>query len=202
MQAIIHLIGVPLLVLNWAGMVVGIIWAVIVGEWSLLLTTVGAIIIGTICCTILLIPGMLVAAPGMMMLQKGGFLKILSIPLVLIGFGWTYVAMSAWAGGSFLYFYDRVDKEHLTLAMLFAYAVATAPWQFFAQKEAAGDPQSLAPMTAFFLQLACALAFIFIAFFDFKIKTTGLIFGAIMLVPFFIQLATLARGLRGEENYY
>jgi hypothetical protein len=97
------------------------------------------------------------------MYEKGGAARIASYPLMFVGLLWTFAVMSAWALWWFAYFLNRADPSSLVPMLLLAFSVATGPWAYMAQKEAQGGNDH-SSFTTFFLQLACALTFVMLAF--------------------------------------
>jgi len=163
MQALITLLVLPLMLLNFLGGIVGAIWLMAMGEWGVLGVALMATIFGAIACGFALMPGMLIAAPAILLYEKGGAARIASYPLMLIGLLWTFAVMSVWALGWFAYFLKRADGSSLVPMLLVAFSVATGPWAYMAQKESqGGNDQS--SFTTFFLHLACAFLFVMLAF--------------------------------------
>ncbi len=163
MQALIALLVLPLMLLNFLGGIVGAIWLMVLGEWGALGIALVATIFGAIVCGFALMPGMLVTAPAILMHEKGGAARIASYPLMFVGLLWTFAVMSAWSLLWFAYFLKRADASSLVPMLLIAFSVATGPWVYMAQKEAqGGNDQS--SFTTFFLQIACAAIFVMLAF--------------------------------------
>jgi hypothetical protein len=154
MQAFIAILFLPLMLLNFVGGIVGYIWLVFLGEWSVIGIGILATVFGAFVCSVALAPGLLVSVPAVGMYSRGGVARIASFPLMLIGLAWTFAVMCVWAVWWFAYFMSAGVLSILP-ALLVAYSVATAPWVYMAQKEAqSGDGN--AASTAFFLQLGCA----------------------------------------------
>jgi hypothetical protein len=194
MKQILLFIGLPLLILNWAGVIVGSIWLAILGEWGTLLFAILAMVLGIFACSFLLLPGLIFSAPGLLLQSKQHWLpRLTSYPLLALGALWTYFIMSAWAAGNLFYYYQRGSPENLIPSMLVAYGVATAPWSSMAQKESVSDGSSYAPMTAFFLQLASAQILVSLLIFNNRLKTALVIFLAIMAACLLFQAAVTSR---------
>ncbi len=156
MQALIAVLMLPIILLNFLGAVVGVIWLMILGEWGALGVALGATIFGAFACGLALMPGLLVAAPAMMLLEKGGGARLASYPLMFIGLLWTFVVMCAWTLFWFGYYLKQADSSSFVPMLLIAFSVAAGPWAYMAQKEAQGG-NNQSSFTAFFLQLACAV---------------------------------------------
>lgn len=172
----------------------GSIWLAILGEWWALISAVLSMIFGIFACGILLMPGLIFSVPGLSLQSKEHWLpKISSYPLLILGFLWTYFVMLAWALGNLFYMYEKASMENLIPMMLVAYGVATAPWSSMAQKEGSSDPDSYAPMTAFFLQVASATVLISLLIFHSTFDTALIGFIAVMISCLSIQAAIVIR---------
>lgn len=187
MQALITLLLLPLMLLNFLGGIVGFIWLMVLGEWRTFLVALIATIFGAIVCSFALMPGMLATAPAIMMHEKGGAARIASYPLLLVGLVWTFAVMCAWALWWFGYFMQKADSSSLVPMLLVAFTVATAPWAYMAQKEAqSGNNQS--SLSTFFLQLACAVAFVMLAFAGAQPFTALVAFLSVMSLALLLSL--------------
>jgi hypothetical protein len=201
MKNLIIVIGLPLLALNWFGMIVGSIWLAILGEWWKLIFSILSIIFGTLTCGLLLIPGLIFSGPGVLLQSKEHWVpRLASYPLLALGFLWMYFVMSSWALGNLFYLYEKASFENLIPSMLLAYGVATTPWSSMAQKEAYSDVGSYAPMTAFFLQAASAQVLVSLLIFDSKFKTSVIIFLVIMFICLVFQSAIAIREISAKNR--
>ncbi len=172
----------------------GSIWLAILGEWWALISAVFSMIVGIFACGILLMPGLIFGAPGVLLQSKVGLLpRLASYPLLILAFLWTYLVMLAWAVGNLFYFYEKASLENLIPMMLVAYGVATAPWSSMAEKEGSTDPDSSAPMTAFFLQVASATVLISLLIFHSTFNMALIGFIAVMISCLLIQAVMAIR---------
>lgn len=187
MQALITLLVLPLMLLNFLGGIVGFVWLMILGDWRSFFVALVATIFGAIVCSFALMPGMLATAPAIMMHEKGGAARISSYPLLLVGLLWTFAVMCGWALWWFAYFMQKADSSSAIPMLLVAFTVATAPWAYMAQKEAqSGNSQS--SFTTFFLQLACAVAFVMLAFAGAQPYTALVVFLSVMGLALILSL--------------
>lgn len=187
MQALIAVLVLPLMLLNFLDGIVGAIWLMFLGEWGALGIALIASIFGAMACGFALMPGMLVTAPAMLMYEKGGAARIASYPLFFAGLLWTFAVMSGWALLSFAYFLEKADASSLVPMLLIAFSVATGPWAYMAQKEAqSGNEYS--SITTFFLQIACAVILVMLAFAGAHPFTALVVFLVIMGIAFLINL--------------
>jgi len=187
MQPLIAVLMLPIILLNILGAVVGVIWLMILGEWGALGVALSATIFGVFACSFALMPGLLVAAPAMILLEKGGAARFAAYPLMFINLLWTFVVMCAWALFWFGYYLKQADVSSLTPMLLIAFSVATSPWAFMAQKEAQ-EGNNHSSNTAFFLQLACAVVFALLAFVGVHPKTALITFLIIMSATFLLNV--------------
>lgn len=173
--------------LNFFGGIIGGIWLMILGEWGAIGTALGAAIFGAFFCGFLLMPGLLFTAPGLALYERRGVLRLISYPLLLLGFLWTFIVMSIWALGMFNSFLAKSDATSLVPMMMVAFGAATGPWSYMAQQEArSGNEYS--SLTAIFLSLASAVTLFLLAFADMNTFDVFGIFLSIMGIVFFIQL--------------
>ncbi len=145
------------MLLNMLGGVVAGVWLAVLGDWKTIGTGVVGMIGGAMICSLLMLPGIVLALPAMRMWGSDSFLaRIIAVPILLVGHSWTYIVMTAWAFGAFLVLLKGVPIDDKALPyLLWAYAVATTPWVFMLQKDvqAGNDHGSI---SVFFLQIACA----------------------------------------------
>jgi hypothetical protein len=201
MQSILLILFLPIMALNFFGGIIGGIWLIILGEWGAVGMALGAAIFGAFFCSFLLMPGLLFSGPGLMLFEKKGLLRLISYPLLLLGFLWTYVVMSVWALGLFLNFLNRSDSSSLIPMMMVAFSAATGPWSYMAQQEARGGNE-YSSLTAMFLSVACAIAFFLLAFTEMKFTGVFVIFISIMGIVFFIQLVIAIKTHLVESKKY
>jgi hypothetical protein len=154
MQALLGLLLLPIAILNFAGGIVGGIWLAVLGQWSLLGVGLGAAIASTMILGLILMPGMLFAAPAAAAIDKGHyFIGTLSGIIALL---WTNVVVVAWCVVTFFYCFEQSKSGSILPYLLWAYSVATGPWTYMASREAQADPNSPSSTTAFFACLGGA----------------------------------------------
>lgn len=187
MQGLIAIFFLPLMALNFFGGIVGVIWLIVLGEWAALAVALGALILGPIVCSLALMPGLLVTAPALAMYSRGGIPRIASYPLMLVGLTWTFVVVSAWALWWFAYYLGLGAASAIVPMLLIAYGVATGPWVYMAQKEAQGG-SGHAMATAFFLQIACAIVLVMLAFLGARPETALITFLSVMMLALVLNV--------------
>ncbi|GAB3739951.1 hypothetical protein GCM10028794_24110 [Silanimonas algicola] len=186
MGALFNVLMIPLIAMNFIGGLVGVVWLLVLGQWSALGTALVLLIGGAFFCGLALLPGLLASGPALMMYDKGGASRIASYPLMLAGLLWTHSVMIVWAFGAFAYFRKLSDSGSLVPMMLIAYLVATAPWSYMAQKDVqSGNESSLASI--FFLQASCFIAAVMLGVGDAGLRSSGLMLCVIMGCAFLVN---------------
>ena len=201
MQSLLIILFLPIMALNFFGGIIGGIWLLILGEWGAVGTALGAAIFGAFFCGFLLMPGLLFSAPGLALYERKGVLRLISYPLLLLGFLWTYIVMSIWALGMFHSFLTRSDSASLVPMMMVAFGAATGPWSYMAQQEARGGNEH-SSLTAMFLSVSSAITLYLLAFTEMKIFGVFGIFLSIMGIVFFVQLFIAIKTHRDESKHY
>ncbi len=138
---------VPILILNILGGIVGGIWLMIAGEWSLLIGGLFYMMFGAMIISLLLMPGLLFAVPATTFAEKGKFTLFYIFSLLSIAYTYGLIAVSTY------YVADVAlspQSAPLWASLLWLYAVVLAPWQYMAFKE---RDNIFTGMTTFFLAL-------------------------------------------------
>ena len=187
MRSMLIILFLPVMALNFFGGIIGGIWLMILGEWGAIGTALGAAIFGVFFCGFLLMPGLLFSAPGLALYERRGVLRLISYPLLLVGFLWTFIVMSIWALGMFHSFLAKSDSSSLVSMMMVAFGAATGPWSYMAQQEARGGNE-YSSLTAMFLSLASGVTLFLLVFTEMNTFEVFGIFLVIMGIVFFIQL--------------
>ncbi len=129
-------IGVLLLVLNALGGIVSGIWLGVIGEWWALGVGLVGLFVSPFLVTILLIPGLLFAAPGSALFERGRQ----GPAMVLAGISSLYTAalIAAWGIGILHLFASRATAHSIIPLLIWSYGVASGPWSFLASKDQQG----------------------------------------------------------------
>lgn len=151
MQALLAVLMIPLIALNFAGGIAGGIWLIVEGEWQVLLACVAYGVLSPIALGLAVMPGLVFAVPSGALLERGHVVlgAILGLPAII----WTQLIM---AGSCLLVVWWVSGQWHVGAPwpyLLCAYAAATAPWTYLAQKEIQSGNDA-ASMPVFFIQLA------------------------------------------------
>jgi hypothetical protein len=146
MAALILLIVLPLMVLNFLGGMVSGVWLMILGDWGTFFFGLGYMFAGAFILSFFMLPVILLAMPAAAAGQRSAALGFaLAMPALL----WTYGLVAV----SCAYIFSAVVSQAenvLVPYLLWGYAVALAPWTFMASKE---GRDGYAGMIVFFAQL-------------------------------------------------
>lgn len=145
----------PIMILNFFAGIVGGVWLAVEGEWSLIGYGLAITVGGAFAASILLLPGIVLAAPAVAATERGN-IRIASFFGVL-SLLYTYFIMGAWAIFVFIWFAG--ETKYTIPCLLWSYSTATATWSYLAQKEASSNEYSA--ISAFFHQIGCIALMIY-----------------------------------------
>lgn len=134
---LMSLLALPVMILNFAGLIVGGGWLLFLGQWKVVLASAALTFFGNYLLIGPMLLSLVFAIPGKFVEQKGwhGLLKVLAVISGL----YTITIMTLWAFGSLAFFVKASSRHDAIIPFLLcSYAVATSPWQDMAQKEASG----------------------------------------------------------------
>jgi len=189
MEAIITLLSLPIIILNFGGGIVGGIWLLIRGKWSLVIYT---IIIGAIggswILSLILLPTLLLMPLIMRYLERGK--SFLAYIFTAISYIYTYVVMTVWCVGAFVMILNNYESGSILPYMLLAYSLATGPWTYMASQEnrSSNDGNSLgSTIPAFFSCIGAAIMMLIVFFGDPTIHNLAIGFGVTVFIAFILQ---------------
>ena len=162
--ALSAILVVPIIILNSLAGLVGGVWLLWLGEWKLVLGGFLLSVFAPFWASLLVMPGMIFAIPGIAAIERGN--TWIGTILVSLSGLWTYTVVTIWCLVAFWYVPQFGSNSDPFLPfLLFAYAVATAPWALMAQKETQSGGGSGAQLTVSGACLGCALilAYVLIA---------------------------------------
>ena len=183
--ALLAMISIPLALLNFIGGIVGGIWLGVLGEWAAIGLGIAILFIGAWAASLMLAPGMLLAAFGAAMIERGN--KFVGWLIVALSSPWTTIIIIVWQIAIFRWFGKYVDTENAIPMWLWSYGAATGVWSYMASKEPA---DSHAPITAFASQISYIVLSVCVIYLDWT--STEAIYA--MIVPLLMPLA-LAIGI-------
>lgn len=154
---------IPVFLLNLLGGVVGGVWLAALGDWGSIGWGVGAMAVGGFAVSIALLPGVLLAGPAVLCINKGW--NVPAYGLLLLSNSYTSAVMAAWCLGTLLFFGGRATTDSAIPLLLWSYSVGTGVWTWLARKDSQGGGGEASLVSAFFLQIAFIIAMTMIYFF-------------------------------------
>lgn len=198
MQAFITLLIVPFMIFNIFGGIVSGIWLAILGDWWAIGYGVAGMLLSHFFLAILLMPGLLLAAPAMYFLNKG--ITLLAAPFVLLGSLYTASLISGWCLFIFGFFLSRADYDNYFPLLIWSYGVALGPWMYLAKKEMQSGSSGGEMISIFFAQIAYIVIAISAVFFSSDVILLSVIFVCIMGVGLLIQFASAFAEIRKRKQ--
>jgi hypothetical protein len=144
MQAVLVVLIIPLIALNFLSGLAGGIWLAFRGEWALVAFGVIYMIIAPFFLGLALLPGIVFGGPAVLLAnRKHPMLAcILGIPAV----AWTFIVMMVSCLWVFLPAVHNASQSVLP-HVLWGYAMAVSPWMYMASKEQrVGDNSAAIPV--------------------------------------------------------
>jgi len=184
---IISVLSAPIMILNFLGVLVALIWLVFLGEWGLIGKGILNMIVAPWGLSIALLPGMIFAGPVFHFSQKKSNLGL--VFFAGLGSLYTILIITVWCLGV-LYFYMRgAISENFIPTLIWSYLIATGPWAYMASKDQGAGTQGLySGITTFFAQLAYLVVMILILFSPQRFVVLASVFLGIMLFGMISQL--------------
>jgi hypothetical protein len=186
MELLVKIFQLPIMLLNFFGFIVAIIWLLVIGQWGSVVAGVFTIFIASFVLGLALLPGMIISAPGIYFANRR-----ITIGIYFFGFlagVYTYAVITAWCGGVTFYFLRNAPSHAFWPLLIWSYGVATSPWTYMAQRE-----QSIAAfLAAFFAQVG----FIMMMIFGVDLVDSLQIFALVMVVGVFFHMRVLAEAQR------
>lgn len=196
MQALVVVLMVPLMLLNFFGGIGSGIWLAILGEWW----AIGYGLLGLFShflLSIVMAPGLFFAVPAAGLVEKGK--RFLALPFILLSQLYTYAVITAWCMFVFYIFMSRANQETFWPLLIWSYGVALGPWMYMAQKEQQSGTGDFSAMTTFFAQVAYIVVALVVILGSGSLIDLAVIFGGVMLVGMLIQ-SGIAFAILKEEK--
>jgi hypothetical protein len=133
-----------------------------------------------------MMPGLIFAAPALMLAQKGKL--VLAFPLMLLSQLYTYLVVTAWCIFVFIFFMSHSSSNLFWPLLIWSYGVALGPLMYMVQRENMTGNSDGAWMTTFFAQLAYVAMALTAAFAHVSWLDLAMVFGGFMLLGMVIQL--------------
>ena len=199
MAALVLLLTLPFVILNFLGGIVSGVWLAILGEWWAIGYGVLSLFVSTFILSLVLLPGVAIATPAMMLLEKGRV--VLAFPFILLSQIYTYVVISAWCLFVLYFFMSRSNSETYWPLLIWSYGVALGPWMYMAQKEAKGGTGDASAMTTIFAQLSYVAVALVLVFRGGTIVNLAMVFGGIMFFGLVVQTIVAFLASRAQSRY-
>jgi CarD family transcriptional regulator len=151
-------LALPFMLLNAFGGLVAAVWLAFEGEWFTIALGVSGIFSGPFLLGLLLLPGMVLAAPAAKALEKG--MTITFATFSAFSLLYTFAIFAVWGIVIFAYFMQNLSGSLALPTALWSYAVASGPVAFLASKER-DNPYSQLSATIFCVTCAVAMVFAF-----------------------------------------
>jgi hypothetical protein len=193
-SGLITTLSVPILILNVLGGIVGGIWLMIAGEWSLFIGGLLYMMFGAMVIGLLLMPSLLFAAPAAAFAEKRKYILFFIFGLLGIAYTYGLIAVSTY------YIADIAlssQSAPLWASLLWLYAVVLAPWQYMASKE---QDNTSTGMTTFFLALGVIALMVCIGIFGMTLGQAFPVLVVILVISLVIQLLFTYALTRAEKQ--
>ncbi len=182
----LSVLAIPLGVINMFGGIVSGIWLAILGEWGLIGYGILALILSGMGIGLAMMPGMIFAAPAVIMLEKGnklggyffGFLSSL----------YTIIVLVAWCILVLIFHTKQASHESIIPVLIWSYGIATGPIAWLAQKDLKSGNE-YAMVSTFFIQIAYLLAILGILLIGMSLLSVLFLFGITMIIGLTVQFS-------------
>jgi len=201
MEAIARLLTIvatPLSIFNMLGGIVSVIWLAILGEWWLIGYGILAIMFSGMLLGFAMLPGMLLAAPAVAMMEKN--IKIGGYFFGLLSTIYTLGVLSAWCILVLLYYIDTATSDSIIPVLIWSYSVALAPIMWLAQKDLQSGNEN-AMISTFFIEIAYIFSILGILFIGVSLIDVIVIFAVIISIGMIMQFY-MAFLIEKEQRYY
>ncbi len=182
---IMGLLSPPLMLLNMLGGIASGIWLAILGQWGIIGYGIAMLFIGVFALCLLMMPGLLLAAPAAMLAEKEN-----KIGLYFFGFLsalYTVAVLTVWCVGIMYFFAQQANANSYIPTLIWSYGAATGPLTYMAQKEMQGGGGEASLIATFFAQVAYIISAIIAIFLPVTIIDIVIIFGGIMVIGLIFQ---------------
>jgi hypothetical protein len=180
---LITTLSIPILLLNFLGGIIGGIWLMIAGEWSLFIGGLAYMAFSAMLLGILLLPSLLLGGSAGFFAGKRNYFLFFLFGLLSLAYIYILIAFSTYLVSGWVLSYTSAP---LWACLLWLYAVVLAPWQYMASKE---QDNSAAGITTFILALGLIAIIIAIGVFNMSLGQSFSIFSAILTLGVLSQLA-------------
>lgn len=197
-SVMLTLFAIPIMILNVTGGIIAGIWLIIIGKWLFVIWALLTIYIATKILGLVTAPTLLLMNPLTKALEKHKYTK--AYILGALSHFWTYLVMTVWCVGSFIYIiYSFPNTNSIWPFLLLGYCVATGPWVYMASMERSTEID-VSSIGSFFVCLGTVAMMAVILFY--KNPTFAVIittFSIVMLVAWIISIAFFVLTVRANR---
>jgi hypothetical protein len=179
-----NVLVVPFALLNAFGGIVSGIWLAVLGEWGSIGYGIGILFGGGFGLGLAMMPGMLLAAPAVILLQKGN--KIWGYVFGFLSQLYTIAVLTVWCIAVLYFFLTRINDQSTIPILLWSYGIAIGPIAWLAEKELQSGNE-YAMLSTFFAQIAYLLVILEVLFTRVSLLDVLVLFGVVMFIGFCIQ---------------
>lgn len=191
---LVAILAVPLSLLNMLGGIISGIWLAILGKWGVIGYGILSMFVSAFALGFALLPGTLLAAPAVLMYEKG--IKIGLYFFSLLGSLYTAAIITIWCIAILYFFAHESDSNSFIPTLIWSYGVAIAPLTYMTQKESQGGGGEASIMMTFHAQLGLAIVIIAIPLLRISLLSAIYVFAIIMLFSVFLQMIALSQSTR------
>lgn len=197
MQAIVALLAIPLMVLNYLGGIGSGIWLGILGEWWAIGYGLAALLAHFV-LAFALMPALLFLGPAAALADRLYF--AVSFVFVLLGNLYIYAVVTFWCLFVLVFFMRQSSPDTFWPLLIWSYGVAMAPWMHMASKE---DPNSggASSSAALLAQLAYVVTALMLILGSPTLVTAAIVFGSIMAIGALVQSVVGIAGMRSARSF-
>lgn len=196
--SVLTILSLLVMILNMLGGVVSGIWLAILGEWGEIFRGILFLVISSFIISFALMPGLLLAGPAMMAIERGK--KILGLFFGSLSVFYTVALIVAWCIWVLWLFVSSATESSLIPLLIWSYGVALGPWMWLAQKDQQGGGNEFSIITTFFAQISYLLAMI-LFFAGTTLEIITVVFGSIMLVGAILQIINASVSVVRQQKY-
>jgi hypothetical protein len=132
--AIISVLSIPVMLLNFGGGIVGGIWLMVIGNWSLFGLGILSMFVSSFGLGLALAPGLLFTGPAALLMERGR--NVIGMACAMLGNLYTFAVMTVWCVGCFYVVFRLYYRGgSIWPYLLWTYGMATGPWTYMAARE-------------------------------------------------------------------
>lgn len=179
------------------GGIISGVWLAILGEWGLIGFGILALLAAIPAIGLALVPGLIFAAPGAAMLEKGN--KVGGYFFAILSTIYKVVVLSAWCILLLSYYTTQANAHSIIPLLIWSYGIAITPIAWLAQKDfQAGNEYAM--VTTLFLEVAYIITILSIFIVGISLLNILIFFGVVMSISI-IFTSTIAYRIDKSKGY-